>query len=621
MSRAEDQPWSPFPVQDWSALPEDPLARATVDPGWAPPEPGPRWWIPLLVFAVIGSMIGAAAYVGGRVGLGHAPTAANAYLPKDGAASYERIETTRELRTTTGFQVTESARYFGTTGLLSTDGGFSTLILAETKDEANTISTWRTITTAIDNPAITHQTTRFYRVTTAVELLGESAPDAGYVYSPALVELPADIGPDQQWSSSGSAGAVFDYEAAFRSEADIDGCLKTFGELRYLTKQRQPARTIALERTWCRGQGVVASAESFADVRRTTALAPFSLVSPTTVGSPITWSEPERWVERNYDSVSINPTFGEYPMNGTAAPMLPVRTESGLLVRATDTLNDLVAFTPKTQTEWVLVWRSHVPGQILTLTAFGNVLLVTTSERWVVAYTDTGVRLWQLSLDEIAPAPPVRAADGDAVLVDLSGAVRRLSLLSGEVVWQHEVGSDVNVAPAVGAGIVVVMDRGGTATALNAETGESTWTLALEGKSAGFLGDTLVLIQDQTAHGVVPATGARRWLRPFLGSFNELAVVGDRLVLATQTATVMLDGEGRVATRLPAYRRITATRHTFVGWGPAQAEVVTASGAVLRRFDLPGFTLAVQDRPTVALPDGVLLINADWTFATFADDR
>ena len=89
------------------------------------------------------------------------------------------------------------------------------------------------------------------------------------------------------------------------------------------------------------------------------------------------------------------------------------------------------------------------------------------------------------------------------------------------------------------------MDRGGTTTALTAETGEPAWTLALAGEAADFLGGTLVLIQDQTAYGVVPGTGARLWLRPFFGSFNELATVGDRLVLATQTATVMLDMEGR----------------------------------------------------------------------------
>ena len=49
MSRAEDQPWSPYPVQDWSRLPEDPLAVIGGRPqlGTAPAASalvGSRWW-------------------------------------------------------------------------------------------------------------------------------------------------------------------------------------------------------------------------------------------------------------------------------------------------------------------------------------------------------------------------------------------------------------------------------------------------------------------------------------------------------------------------------------------------------------------------------------------------
>ena len=307
-------------------------------------------------------------------------------------------------------------------------------------------------------------------------------------------------------------------------------------------------------------------------------------------------------------------------MNGTPAPMLPVRTESGLVVRATDTLNDLIAFTPKTQTQWVLVWRSHVPGQILTLTAFGNVILVTTSERWWSPTPTPGSGCGsEPGRDRPGPAGPGlrrrRGPGGPVRGGAAAGSGHRRGRLAARL------GSDVTVAPAVGDGIVVVMDRGGTTTALDAETGEPAWTLALAGKAADFVGGTLVLLQDQTAHGVVPGTGARLWLRPFFGTFTELATVGDRLVLATQTATVLLDMEGRVITRLPPYRRVTAVGQTIVGWGTAEAEVVSASGAVRQRLALPGFTLAVQDRRTVALPDGVLLTNADWTFSIWADER
>src|SRR5687768_3514881 len=97
MSPAEDPPWSPYPVQDWSRLPDDPLTHTAVDPNWAPPTPGRRWWPPLVVFVIIGALIGAAAYAGQTVGLGDPRTAATGYLPADGVATYERVETTREL--------------------------------------------------------------------------------------------------------------------------------------------------------------------------------------------------------------------------------------------------------------------------------------------------------------------------------------------------------------------------------------------------------------------------------------------------------------------------------------------------------------------------------------------
>jgi hypothetical protein len=39
MNVADDQPWSPFPVQDWSTLPADPLGSVAVNPTWPPPRP------------------------------------------------------------------------------------------------------------------------------------------------------------------------------------------------------------------------------------------------------------------------------------------------------------------------------------------------------------------------------------------------------------------------------------------------------------------------------------------------------------------------------------------------------------------------------------------------------
>ena len=98
MNVADDQPWSPFPVQDWSALPADPLGSVAVNPTWPPPQPQRSWWRPLVVFGLVAALVAAAAFVASSVGVAARATAAADYLPSDGAVSYERTDTTRELK-------------------------------------------------------------------------------------------------------------------------------------------------------------------------------------------------------------------------------------------------------------------------------------------------------------------------------------------------------------------------------------------------------------------------------------------------------------------------------------------------------------------------------------------
>ena len=367
---------------------------------------------------------------------------------------------------------------------------------------------------------------------------------------------------------------------------------------------------------------MVKSSATFADIAATTTRVAAPDPGPaTTESTAIRWTDPAGWQHHSMDTLSIDPTFGEGPMSGSPITMTPVGTESGLVVRALSSVNDLVATTPKTRDRWTSVWRAHVPGTILTLTAFGNVIIVTTSERAVLAYSDAGVRLWQVELDELAPSAPVRLNGTDAVLVDLSGRVQAFSILTGAVRWDRSVGSDVRLSPAVGAGLVVIMDRGGTTTALDQATGRSVWTEDLEGKGAAFVGGTLVVLQDQTAHGLEPATGRSRWLRPFLGTFTRLATLGNRLVIATKSATVLLDAEGAVQARLGGFLDLTVTPDRFIGWGTGQAQVFGAAGTVIAEWPLPALTLAMQDRPAVPTRQGVLLFGSEWTFEAWNDEH
>jgi outer membrane protein assembly factor BamB len=616
-----DQPWSPFPVQDWSTLPPDPLGSVAINPTWPAPQPPQRsWWRPLVAYGLVAALVAGAAFVASSVGVAARVTSAAGYLASDGAVSYERTDTIRELKTVVGIAVTESARLSGVAGLLSTDGAFATKMLDEAYADRDRIQILRTTTTAINDPAATAQTTRFYRVNTGVELMGVSTPSEGYVYSPALVVLPADVRAGSQWSGAGSAGDTLDYRSELRAEAGSNDCLNVTGEVRYLSKEGQLGRVVTIGQTWCPREGIVAESESFADVRTTASrIDPPAPSIQSTTNTPILWSAPQRWTTRSMSTISINPTFGQGPMVGSPSALPPARTESGLVIQATTGPGDLVATTPKTPTEWTSIWRAHPGGAVMSLSAFGNVIIATTSNRQMVAYSDVGVRLWQLSLDDLAPTTPVRISDSDAVLADLGGEIRRFDLSTGTVLWQHNVGSDVNVSPAVGAGLVVIMDRGGTTTALEESTGQDRWHLQMQGAAATVIGDSVIVIQDQTTHALWTTTGRHRWVRPMFGTLTDMASFAGQIVVATKSQSVILSGVGVVTQRLGPVLTVTPTQDHLVVWGQTEARVIARDEAIISRWDLPALTLSQQDRLAVPMPQGVLLFSNDWTFQARED--
>lgn len=181
-SGVDDQPWSPFPVQDWSTLPLDPLGSVAVNPTWPEPRDPRPWWRPLVIFGLVAALIAGTAFVANSA-VFRTMTAAE-YVPADGAVSYERTATTRELETTVGISVTEAARLSGITGLFSTDTALANKMLDEAYADYKSIQILRTTTTPINDPAAIAQTIRFYRVNTGVELMAESTQSEGYIYSP-----------------------------------------------------------------------------------------------------------------------------------------------------------------------------------------------------------------------------------------------------------------------------------------------------------------------------------------------------------------------------------------------------------------------------------------------------
>ena len=87
--------------------------------------------------------------------------------------------------------------------------------------------------------------------------------------------------------------------------------------------------------------------------------------------------------------------------------------------------DDIVATTPKTVDRWTSLWRMHPGGTVLSVAAFGDVVVATTSGRELVAYSDAGVRLWSLRLEDVAFWSPVRIDDRRVAVADAAGSCWR----------------------------------------------------------------------------------------------------------------------------------------------------------------------------------------------------
>jgi outer membrane protein assembly factor BamB len=253
---------------------------------------------------------------------------------------------------------------------------------------------------------------------------------------------------------------------------------------------------------------------------------------------------------------------------------------------------------------------------VLSLAAFGSVVLVTTSERRLVAYSDAGLRLWDATLREIGPAAPVQVSDDDAVLADLSGRVRRFGIADGAVRWQVDVSSDVNRSPAVGAGLVVVADRGGTVTALDAGTGTPRWDRPFAATAVAVVGDRVLVAEDQNVAGLDPASGTTRFLTHVVGRLTALTGFTGRPLVVSTEASLILSPDGRVLTRLPGYLSVDVTSTHLVAWTSDRLDVLGTGGDVVATWPTRSTSLVSSERPGLATPQGVYLFgySKGWTF-------
>ena len=597
-------------------------------PDWpAPRREGPPFLIMLVIAALVAGMI----YVVHDVGVATADRGAARYVPADGAVWYTRQEVTRADTIASATKVTESARLVGPASVLALDWTLGIQVLTALGTSGlETTKFWRTTSSTLGDLNETAQTTAVYRVDGPIELVAESGPAAGYVYRPALMELPTDVRPGASWSSSGSAGTL-SYRSELHATADTatnsppGSCLRVRGTLSYSTSSGQPGPVRAIDKLWCESEGVVGEREVTGDVTTQSSRQQAPDADQVSTAAPaLSWSAPQRWTHKSFSSMSADPRFGSGDMGGAPAPIEPVVTSSGLVVRALASSNDLVAFTPKTRQAWVSIWRAHPGGSVITLNVFGDVVVATTSARQAVAYDATGARLWTLQLDELATTGPVRIDDDRMALVDVSGTARMVVIATGAVIWQRSVGADVAVAPVAAGDALVIMDQGGSTTALEAASGEQRWQVDVEGKAAAASSDVVVVIADQTAEALSLADGRHRWLRPYDDTFLTMTNFDGRTVVSAKGSTQIIDAGGRTVSTQQAFQqafsKLTVAGGYLIGWGNAEAVVLDSQLRTVARWPIPVIPLVGSPRGPMAYRHGVLLFNDSWQFEELSDE-
>ena len=610
----------------------DPDPHGYVDASWGPPQPtGPAGgtrprdqrprWLPLLVLVLVTVLAASGLFVAERVGAATGGAAALEFVPADGRATYQQRATTVGGETATSTYVQESAILTGATVLGALDWTLGAKVTGVVgHDHLDRMRFWRTTGSEIGNLGSSQQNVQVYRIDGAVELIAESDQGGADVYSPGLVELPAQVAAGDAWSSEGTVGSRR-YRSELRAASAEPGCLRVAGTVVETTASGQPGTSRELRKTWCERRGVLLQqvVRGGVQVRVDTVSAPAADPTLRTVGEEWSWSDPGRWRRRDFSLMSADASLGSGPMPGAASQVPPVLTASGLIIRPTSG-DDLVATTPKTIDAWTSLWRMHPGGTILSVAAFGDAVVATTSRRELVAYSDAGVRRWSVRLGDVSFGAPVRVDGGRIAVADAAGSVRVVDLLSGKVAWQQRVDGQVSAPVVATPQVVVVQDARGTTTAFAADSGERLWSSEVSGTHGAVIGGVVVIRQAATLEALDLRTGRHRWLLPQNGTLDALQPFGDVLIASTQLGTTVIDERGTVRRELPPYEWVSLVGDTMVGWGRTQAEFRDRELALSATIDTPDLTLKEAGVPPLVYRQGVVVFGRGWTFTTWSDE-
>lgn len=540
--------------------------------------------------------------------------AAARFVPADGTASL--VTAADGTRT-----VHENARDTGPGMLLELPALAGAHFFEEyTNDELRSAQLWRESVTYLDEDL--PQNSTLYRLDErGVSMLTSLGGQVGFSYSPALVMLPADAAPGVTWLGEGAAmpGGLITYRMTGELAAAEGDCLLATMDTRYVDPDTgQEVVAIAETATWCPGRGIVldegdvsGSLVSFTseDLPETGGLGRDDLV---TGGAASDWGAASGWRSRDLGFQLSDPAYGESPQ-GMPFDGLAATTAGGTLVASLG--SRLAGYTVEGTTA-TRSWVASPGGDLLELTAVGDVTLVSTAERRLLAYDERGARLWSTRFPDVVVAAPTAAPDGDVVVVSLDGTLRRIDLATGETVWSAALRTDVSEAPAVGGGLVVVVDRGGAVLARSLMDGSERWSTELFSAERAAVGDGIVAVQGSNSDvwALDAHDGAARWDSAHQGVSRRLAVLDGIVVSQSDEGTVAwrAQGDGDPLWRSAASEAMLSDGERVVLVGELSVELRGADGSLLDELAIDASPIGAT-RVYLPTARGIRILQTDTT--------
>lgn len=437
----------------------------------------------------------------------------------------------------------------------------------------------------------------------------------GFSYEPGLLVLPSTVAAGSTWSSEGAAlpQNLITYTSTGAARAGDDGCLIVDVDVTYTDPAQADA--VLLESTetstWCPGEGQVATTFANNGEEGSARSAPFESRSIDAVNTPfeVDLTGAENWTATSVPLTLRDPVFGETSITGATDGLAAVTT-SGVSVYNTGT--DLVGYALG-EGEQVRDWIAHPGGEVTRLTAIGDIVVVATTDRTLVAYDDHGRRGWSLTFDDVVLTTPISDGTGGLLVLSLDGELRRVDLTTGDVRWSTWVGGDSDISPVAVDGLVVTADRSGTVRAFSLDTGAPVWSAPMEKPARLAADDTRVfaVADDGVLFAWEAATGLPAWENTVPGTVSELLPFRGGVAAQSQEGTFVFDEAGVDLWFNPASIGMITDGARLVVGGLDTAFLLDGNGETLASWPVMVDVLSAS-RYVRPAPNGFWVVNSNF---------